>query len=116
MKSLALLAIAASFFATQPASAEIFRKACSFKDYKALKKALQKQEVTQGVEHKEDVLDLLSQEWGATCNALIETEVLMGIPGREHDTYEIYSSERHFEVTLVSDMESNRNYVIIEKK
>ncbi len=116
MKIVILFTLCFSLLSVQNASAEIIKNDCRFNDHQALNQSLTNNEIRQGAEFKNEVLDLLSQEMGPICNTVFDTDLTIGIPGNKVQKYELIGADVAYEISLTRSMEENAAYVIISKK
>lgn len=96
MKAVLGFAMLAMTLTSAAASADVIRQACDFKDYKLIQQALSQGRILKGAEKKAALQEVLMQEMGPTCHALIPTSPVFGIPGTQYSQYEISTGSARF--------------------
>ena len=109
-----LLALFASTTTTFAAPAEMV--SCKAADYRQIESALDRMVVLGGANLKNDVLSLLRQEMGPTCNVLLARPQI-GIPGNHSTTYILASGSETYQIVIHTSVEMPRSAgVYITKK
>lgn len=112
MKSIfALVILLASF----NASATVIKSPCNPMSYHYLNEALNTAAARTGSEFRATLQGILAEEMGPRCETVIDTNRMVGIPGRKNVNYEITSTSGSFDITVVDDMESHQVFLFITK-
>ena len=91
------------------------KTACVQQNRSAIKNAFGAIEVVAGREFKEQVLRLIDDRAGSTCNIIDQESDVFGIPGSMPMVYQIGKNFENFEVSILTDVEGGDTWIKILK-
>lgn len=107
--------LSALLFSTH-ASAEVIRRDCKFADYQTMTDAVSHEEIRSGKQLRNEVLGVLREEMGPQCFSVLDTSMLVSIPGDDASDYELVTGSSTYHIRIVKSFEQRATFVYLTKK